>query len=264
MCELFGMNSARPAQVCAALETFRLRGGHAADNPDGWGLAYLENGAFRLHKEAVAGASNSLFGQLARSVRSELILAHVRKARYPRVNTFVNTHPFMESCCGKQWVFAHNGLVPEIVEVERGNPSAVCRPEGQTDSEYAFCHLLGEIAHHFGTASPDDGGGWFEALAAVSELIASSGKFNFLLSDGEYLIAYGHDRLHYTQRSVRNTFAAAEMDLAMIATEPLTAEDSWHAFQPGELRVYRLGRLVGRLKTRPRAADARVLSVPAV
>jgi glutamine amidotransferase len=128
---------------------------------------------------------------------------------------------------------------------------------------YAFCHLLGEIAHHFGTASPSDGGDWFEALAAVSELIASSGKFNFLLSDGEYLIAYGHDRLHYAEYSVRDTSAAAEMDLAMIATEPLTLEDSWHTFQPGELRVYLLGRLVGRVKTRPRAAGTRVLSVPA-
>lgn len=204
----------------------------------------------------MAGASSSLFGQLARSVRSELILAHVRKARYPRVNTFVNTHPFMESRCGKQWVFAHNGLVPEIVEVERGNSSAVCRPEGETDSEYAFCHLLGEIAHHVGTASPNDGGGWFEILAAVSKLIASSGKFNFLLSDGDYPIAYGHDRLHYAECSVRNTPAAAAMDLVMIATEPLTADDSSHAFQPGELRVYRAGHLAGQIKTSPRAAGS--------
>lgn len=257
MCELFGMNSARPTQVCAALGTYRLRGGHAADNPDGWGVAYLDNGAFRLRKEAVAGASSSFFGQLARSVRSDLILAHVRKARYPRVNTFVNTHPFMESCCGKQWVFAHNGLVPGIVEVERGNPSTVCRPSGQTDSEYAFCHLLGEIARYFETASRGDGGGWFETLAAVSELIASSGKFNFLMSDGEHLIAYGHDRLHYAERGAQDAPTAGEMGLVtIIATEPLTMEDSWHAFEPGELRVYRAGRLAGQVRTRPRAAGS--------
>jgi glutamine amidotransferase len=161
-------------------------------------------------------------------------------------------------------VFAHNGLVPEIVEIERGNRSAVCRPEGETDSEYAFCHLLGEIARHFGIASAHDAGSWLETLAAVSELIASSGKFNFLLSDGEYLIAYGHDRLHHTERSLRRSSAAAELDLVMIATEPLTAHDSWRAFRPGELRVYRAARLAGQLQTRPRRASVRASALPAI
>jgi len=256
MCELFGISSTRPARAHTALARFRMRGGRTADNPDGWGLAYVENERFRLYKEPVAGASSNLFALLAESLRSELIVAHVRKARYPRVNTLANTHPFMESCCGKEWVFAHNGLVPEIVDVERANRSAVCRPEGETDSEYAFCHLLGEIARHFETASRDDGGGWFETLAAVSELIASSGKFNFLMSEGEHLIAYGHDRLHYTERGAQDAPTAGEMDLVTIATEPLTAEDSWHAFEPGELRVYRAGRLAGQVRTRPRAAGS--------
>lgn len=263
MCELFGFSSARPGRAGRALARFRLRGGRTADNPDGWGLAYLDGGRFRLYKQPRAGASSALFAQLGKSVRSELILAHVRKARYPRVNSFANTHPFLEPCCGKEWVFAHNGLVPAVVEVERANRSAVCRPAGDTDSEHAFCHLLSEIARHFDTVSAGEGRGWFEALAAVSELIASSGKFNFLLSDGEYLIAYGHDRLHYTEPRPHDGPAAGDMGLVMIATEPLAAGDSWRAFEPGELRVYRAGRLAGRQKTRPHAAGASVWSPPA-
>ncbi len=263
MCELFGMSSARPARPHIALSRFHIRGRCTADNPDGWGLAYLENGRFRLYKEPSAGASSARFVQLGESVRSELILAHVRKARYPRVNTFTNTHPFMESCCGKQRVFAHNGLVPEVVEAERVNPSGVCRPGGDTDSEHAFCYLLSEIARCFDTVSLGDGGGWLQAVAAVSELIASLGKFNSLLSDGEHLIAYGHDRLHCAEGSAQDASTAPDMDLVMIATEPLTAEDSWHAFDPGELRVYRAGRLAGQWKTRPRAVGAGVLSLPA-
>ncbi len=254
MCELFGFSSARPVRAPTVLARFRLRGGGSADNPDGWGLAYLDSGRFRLYKEPAAGASSALFAKLGKSVRSELILAHVRKARYPRVNTFANTHPFLESCCGKEWVFAHNGLVPEIVALERANRSAVCRPAGDTDSEHAFCRLLDEIARHFETASAGEGRGWFEAVAGVSELIASSGKFNFLLSDGVNLIAYGHDRLHYTAPRPHDGPAAADNVQVMIATEPLTDEDSWRAFAPGELRIYRSGQLVAQVKTRPRAA----------
>lgn len=262
MCELFGMSSATPARAHIALSKLRMHGGRTADNPDGWGLAYLENGRFRLYKEPVAGASSVRFAQLGENVCSELILAHVRKARYPRVNTLDNTHPFMQSCCGRQWVFAHNGLVPEVVEAERANQGAVCWPGGETDSEHAFCHLLSEIARCFNTVSPGDGGDWFQALAAVSEIIASSGKFNFLLSDGEHLIAYGHDRLHYTHGSAQDALTALDVDLVMVATEPLTTEDSWHAFEPGELRVFRAGRLVGQWKTRPRAIRAVVSSLP--
>jgi len=85
----------------------------------------------------------------------------------------------------------------------------------------------------------------------ISELIASHGKFNFLMSDGEYLIAYGHDRLHYLEQKGSDAQGGASADSAMIATEPLPGEGSWIAFEPGELRIYRLGKLAGRLITRP-------------
>lgn len=243
MCELFGMSSSRSTEACEPLRIFRMRGGDRADNPDGWGLAYLESGAFRIYKEPQAAARSELFARLGEAVRSDLILAHVRKAKYPPVNTLANTHPFTALCCGKEWVFAHNGLVPQIVDALRANQKAVCRPAGETDSEHAFCHVLGEISRHFHAAA--EGEAWYEALAAVSELIASQGKFNFLMSDGEHLIAYGHDRLHYSERS-RNSLEAA-----WIATEPFDDAASWHAFEPGELRIYSRGRFVKSVKTQP-------------
>ncbi|MFA7316120.1 MAG: class II glutamine amidotransferase, partial [Sulfuricella sp.] len=85
----------------------------------------------------------------------------------------------------------------------------------------------------------------FATVAMVSELIASHGKFNFLMSEGEYLIAYGHDRLHYLER---HSAAAASV---MIVTEPLNGDAGWTPFAAGELRIYRLGKLAGRLITRP-------------
>lgn len=82
------------------------------------------------------------------------------------------------------------------------------------------------------------------SLATASEQIAEHGKFNFLMSDGDYLIAYGHDRLHYLEQKEAT-------DIAMIATEPLTAETRWIAFEPRELRIYHHGKLAARTTTQP-------------
>jgi predicted glutamine amidotransferase len=245
MCELFGMSASQAVTARGALSDFRLRGGLVADNPDGWGLAWWENGVFRLAKEPLPAHQSAPFARLCETTRSNLIVAHVRKARFPPVNTMDNTHPFQRVCCGKEWVFAHNGLVPDIVAMERANHDAVCLPAGETDSEYAFCHLLSHISQNIQAFPAANADASFPTVAIISELIASHGKFNFLMSDGEYLIAYGHDRLHYLERS------GDKADSAMIATEPLPGAGRWIAFEPGELRIYRLGRTAGRILTRP-------------
>jgi glutamine amidotransferase len=92
------------------------------------------------------------------------------------------------------------------------------------------------------------------ALAAESELLTSFGKFNFLMSDGEHLIAYGHDRLHYTEQHGAEPSLDQPLDRVVVATERLSTAQGWIAFKPGELRVYRSGKLVGRMMTRPTPA----------
>lgn len=245
MCELFGLSASQPVSARRELEQFRLRGGLAADSPDGWGLAWWENGGFHLTKEPQPAYRSTRFKTLCETTRSILVIAHVRKARFPPINTLNNTHPFQHLCCGRTWVFAHNGLVPDIVEMEHENDGSVCRPAGETDSEHAFCHLLGHISRIFHHSRPADTATSFQTLAMMSELIASHGKFNFLMSEGEHLMAYGHDRLHYLELS------GASAESAMIATEPLARVDGWIAFEPGELRIYRSGRRVGRILTWP-------------
>lgn len=244
MCELFGMSASQPVHLREALEAFRLRGGRDADNPDGWGLAWREKESFLLVKEPRPAFRSTLFEDLGATLRSGLVIAHVRKARHPPVNTMGNTHPFRSECCGKEWVFAHNGLVPEIVGMEQENLHAVCRPAGETDSEYAFCHLLSHLARDF-NAQPGGAGNSLATLATASELVASLGKFNFLMSEGERLIAYGHDHLYHLEQTNGTTSSV------MIATEPLSGGAGWTPFAAGELRIYRLGKLAGRLITRP-------------
>ncbi len=243
MCELLGISSSRPVSAQAVLHAFRRRGGETADNPDGWGIAFLRGDRFTLHKEPLPAARSHGFVELAASVHTDLLVGHVRKARLPRVNTLANTHPFRHACCGREWVFAHNGLVPEAIELAHRDPHPPCTPAGETDSEHAFCHLLENISRHFHESPAAGVAPWFTALGTLSGLIAEHGKFNFLISDGIHLIAYGHDRLHYREHS-----GDGDIEAAWIATEPLTAE-AWQPFETGELRIYRRGRLIGRVPT---------------
>ncbi|WP_082709057.1 class II glutamine amidotransferase [Thiobacillus denitrificans] len=233
MCELFGASSSTPRSLSRWLRPFRLRGGESADNPDGWGIAFWSGGHPNIEKSPEPGWSSTHFLQLSENLASDLVIAHVRKARHPPVPSVENTHPFVHPCCGREWVFAHNGLVSDVAE-SAPNPS--CHPVGETDSEHAFCQILAGIA---GTYATDDHQPWLNALNRLADAIATRGKFNFLLSDGRILMAYGHDRLHYLESSDgRGSFA-------LVATEPL-ADGPWQPFADQELRVYKDGVLLAR------------------
>ncbi len=251
MCELFGLSSSQPLNMMRELNEFRLHGGEVADNPDGWGLASWENGEFRLSKEPLPAHQSAFFAELSGTTCSNLMIAHVRKASFPTIRNMGNTHPFQRMCCGKEWVFAHNGMVPDIVDIELSSGNPVCCPTGGTDSEYAFCHILNHIAQHFHSLPAAEPTSWLENLAIVSGLVASLGKFNFLMSDGEHLIAYGHDRLHYLEcsSSGQRDGLPVTVNSALIATEPVNRNADWTCFQTGELRLYRAGKITGRIMT---------------
>jgi predicted glutamine amidotransferase len=240
MCELFGLSASQARRgVDLPLAAFRRRGGEVADNPDGWGIAWWEDGRFRLAKEPLPACRDERYPEAVASLKTVLLVAHVRKARLPPINTRNNTHPFLRECCGRAWAFAHNGLVPEVVELETANQARVCRPEGETDSEFAFCHLLSHVTRHLHAAVPEND--WLDRLGELSGEIARFGKFNFLLADGEHLIAYG---LHALE--TRDEHGAP---FALVATEALDADVAWKAFAPGELRIYRAGTRVKRVAT---------------
>lgn len=253
MCELFGLSSNRPVSPGELLCRFGTRGGGTADNPDGWGLASLEDGVFRLTKEPLPAADSARFKELCRQTRSSLILGHVRKANPPTARVLANTHPFRRACCGREWMFAHNGIIPDTAALDDPRTAPLCAPTGDTDSEHAFCAVLDRIAAAFSASDAAQDRGWLDVLAHAAETLASHGRFNFLMSDGMHLIAYGHDRLH----GLADARAALRLDdaaeTAVIATEPLTADPGWRVFEPGELRVYRSGRQIARFITHPRA-----------
>lgn len=245
MCELLGFSSYKPITLTEHLRKFGSRGGKTADNPDGWGLATRVNDTWQLQKGAEAAADSERYLTSIQHVHSNLVIAHVRKANPPSACVAENTHPFVRECCGRSWVFAHNGKVPEVTQ-----PNGCCfpkasKPLGVTDSEHAFYYLLDEIASVFNAST--DHSIWLQKLASLSASIAAYGQFNFLMSDGDYLIAYGHDRLHHLERIGDDPPLEQSV---MVASEPLT-DDIWQVFQSGELRVYCNGKLIGNVMTQP-------------
>jgi glutamine amidotransferase len=95
-----------------------------------------------------------------------------------------------------------------------------------------------------------------ELSATLRELVpqlAQHGTFNLLLSNGQALWAHASTHLHYLVRqhpfrparlqdedlSVDFSQLTAPQDrVAVIATQPLTADEVWTPFAPGELQVF--------------------------
>lgn len=251
MCQLLGMNCNVPTDICFSFTGFQQRGGRTDHHADGWGIAFFEGNGCRVFLDH-APASESPVAQLVRSypIRSLNVIAHIRKATRGAV-CLENTHPFMRELWGRYWIFAHNGTLKEYAPPGRG----WYRPVGTTDSEAAFCELLETLRDRFGDVEPlaED---IHHAIAAWADATAAHGTFNFMLSDGRTLFARCHDRLAYIVRQAPfRTAHLVDEDVsvdfsevttpndrvAVIATVPLTDDETWTALGPGELAVFRDG-----------------------
>ncbi|HET9823440.1 MAG TPA: class II glutamine amidotransferase [Burkholderiaceae bacterium] len=244
MCQLLGMNANVPTDVMFSFAGLAHR---AAEHKDGFGVAFFEDRGLRTFVDARSARESPVAELVQRyPIRSRNVIAHVRKATQGRV-ALENTHPFVRELWGRYWVFAHNGdlrgFAPRL--------HAAFRPVGDTDSEHAFCWLMQELAKaHAGVPSVA------ELTLTLHELLpqaAAHGAFNVLLSNGQALWAHCSTRLHYVERAhpfghatladedVTVDFRAATTPddrVCVVATEPMTCDERWHAMTPGELQVF--------------------------
>ena len=267
MCQLLGMNCNAPTDVTFSFRGFAQRGGRTDDHADGWGIAFFEG------DRAVDGAENGGTGgkglrhfvdhlpacespvaELIRRypIKSRNVIAHIRKATQGPV-ALENCHPFVRELWGRYWVFAHNGNLVDFSPRLHGS----FRPVGSTDSERAFCWIMQELAKsHADVPSVKELTITLRELAAQA---AKHGTFNFLLSNGQALWAHASTRLVYVER--RHPFANATLSdedvsvnfeehaqptdrIAVVVTAPLTTNEAWTAFAPGELKVFQDGMLL--------------------
>jgi glutamine amidotransferase len=257
MCELLGMECNVPTDVTFSFHGLSARGGKHGPHADGWGLALYEGRVARVFLEPAPAASSPL----ARFVREHpiktlLAIAHVRRKTRGGVS-LANTHPFVRELWGRHLVFAHNGTVKRVKSRALGH----FRPIGQTDSEHAFCLLLAALQHDF-PAGPRSQGAFAEAVAAHAGNLGRGGTFNMLLGDGDQLFARCATKLHFLVRQapfrkatlcdedVCVDFAAVTTPrdrVAVIATMPLTRDETWTPGEPDTLWVFRKGRLAQTL-----------------
>jgi glutamine amidotransferase len=184
-------------------------------------------------------------------IKSRNVISHIRKATQGAV-ALENCHPFVRELWGRYWVFAHNGDLKDF----HPRLHAAFRPVGSTDSERAFCWIMQELAKsHAGVPTVQE---LSITLRELAQQVARHGTFNFLLSNGQALWAHASTLLHHVER--RHPFAHAQLadeDLsvdfssvttpadrvALVVTTPLTTNEAWTAFAPGELKVFVDGEL---------------------
>jgi len=179
-------------------------------------------------------------------IKSRNVISHIRKATEGRV-ALETCRPFVRELWGRYWVFAHNGDLKDVAPRLHGS----FRPVGSTDSERAFCWLMQELAKsHAGVPSVQE---LSITLRELTAQIARHGTFNCLLSNGQALWAHASTSLYYVERKHPFTHATLSDEdvsvnfaehtsptdrIAVVVTAPLTSNESWTAFAPGELKVF--------------------------
>ena len=255
MCQLLGMNCNTPTDIVFSFEGFRLRGGLTDRHADGFGIGFFENKGVRMFHDDKPSASSPV-ADLVKTyqIKSTNVIAHIRKATQGSVG-LANTHPFIREMWGEYWLFAHNGHLGGF-QPEEGQ---YYRPVGSTDSERAFCFILEQLRNRFEHKPPV--GKLFAEVAALTAQIRHHGLFNFMLSNGEILFAHASTLLyhiirqapfgeaHLIDNDVAVDFAAVTTPndrVAVIATQPLTANETWTQLAVNELVAFRDGDIILR------------------
>lgn len=247
-----------PTDVVFSFTGLRRRGGATGPHADGWGLAFYEGRVARLFLDPSPAAVSPLGTFLeTHPIKTLLAIGHVRKRTHGKVS-LANTHPFARELWGRHWVFAHNGKVPRAKQRRLG----AFRPIGTTDSEHAFCWMLESLRSEFKEypRKPQD---LWEAVAHLGKSLGKDGPFNFLLGDGSHLFARCGTRLsHIIRKAPFGTALLQDEDVsvdfsrvttpsdrvAVVATVPLTKNEVWCTAAPGDLWVFKRGRLAATLR----------------
>jgi predicted glutamine amidotransferase len=248
MCRLFGLSAgAEPVSARIwLLEAPDSLADQSHHNPDGTGLGIFDGRRPVVHKAPIAAFDDAAFAREARDERSSSFLAHIRFAS-TGAKTIENTHPFEQD--GR--LFAHNGVLQglEQIEAELGADTALL--QGQTDSERLFALITHEVR-----ANGDDVRAGI--VAAVGWIIANVPIYslNLILTTPTELFALrypdtntlfllerqagggdGGGGLHHHSHlgtCVRSD-EAAERPVVVVASERMDDDPGWREISPGEL-----------------------------
>lgn len=255
MCELLGMSANVPTDICFSFSELMLRGGGSGPHKDGWGIAFFEGRGCRSFHDPAPGVESPIAKFICEHpIKSDVVIGHIRHANVGDI-CLENTQPYIRELWGSYWCFAHNGQMPHIFDnISAGDK----QPVGSTDSEYAFCWLLNCMARQFGEM-PQDVSELARLLRKQSYILSKMGVFNMLLSNSHYLFAYCSTKLYWiTRKAPFGEASLRDADLSIdfvqettpndivtvIATEPLTTDETWNKIMPGQLCVFEHGKMI--------------------
>ena len=252
MCELLAMSANVPTDICFSFTGLMQRGGNTGPHKDGWGITFYEGKGCRSFKDPLPSAQSPIARLVTEyPIKSEAVICHIRQANSGAV-CLENTHPFTRQMWGRNWTYAHNGQLKNHLETLSVK---LHLPVGTTDSEHAFCWILDQLHHQFNDQEPDNIT-LFTYIAELAKEINKLGVFNLIISYGEYLFAYCSNNLHWiTRRAPFGQASLIDAEMAVdfhqettanevvtvIATQPLTADETWHKMSAGQWQVFCLG-----------------------
>ena len=264
MCELLGVAASHPTDVVFSFTGLALRGGQTGPHADGWGLSLYDGKFARTFLEEHPAYSSPLARLLRENpILTQLAVAHVRHMTRG-VASPQNTHPFVRVWDGRHIVFAHNGTLPRVKERKLRIESTL----GETDSEHAFCVMLEVLREAYGTRYPEDPAELGKTLFELGNELGRDGMFNFLFADVLHLYARCGDSMFSIVRRPplgQATLVDTELcvhfgdilgpredaRMVVVATQPLTRDETWSKIQPGSLLVLADGDLVRRFEPAP-------------
>jgi len=250
MCRLFGLTAA-PERITATfwlLDAPDSLVNQSHREPDGTGLGYFdEQGRATVHRQPIAAYTDREFARQAQHVSSTTFVAHVRYASTGRLSE-ANTHPF----CQQDRLFAHNGVVRGLPDLDARLGPARDLVRGETDSERVFALVTDEIARACGdvTTGLVSACRWIAANLPVFalNLVLATATDLWALRYPEthplYVLerqAGGHSgERHLDHASARGRIRVRAHDLAtrpavVVASERMDENPAWRQLQPGEL-----------------------------
>ena len=231
-------------------------------HPLGWGIAWYpnDNQAAFVKKDPVARGTDVQMESLDdwNNFRSTVFFCKAKGAA--RGYTYNEMQPFSRSFAGQDWLFMHNGdLDRQKLAQLHLDKSRFLEPLGNTDSELAFCYLLGKViateARKLSDVPSDILHSWFQQLDAL-------GSADMCISDGVTIACFygtqSERKLYYTRLSPpdyphelnsetvtiglndpRDTYRTS-----LIVSSTAYDAGSWMPMQPGQLLIAKRGAII--------------------
>ncbi|MGQ9720505.1 MAG: class II glutamine amidotransferase [Candidatus Jordarchaeum sp.] len=252
MCKLLAVSGNQEEDLGNILEVFVKNFG--AKNPDGWGIAFLDESTGLYHIEKVYNKDQKLleetFFQDLKEIKTKTLIAHLRKASIGR-KSIENCHPFENYVDDHQFVFIHNGTVwpRRIIESKLVNYKP--KSSDPTDSELVFCYIMDVLEQkEVNLNSYQD---MVEAINKIILRIRSEAlitKLNFILADHKYVYCYGWNELQYLLISENaNSDSHNKKQFShpngkvVVCSKPILENYPWNIIPPKTILVLRDGKI---------------------